>query len=57
MTVFLYTAPNQGAGPRLGRGGFAYDSTLIGNGGDDWYFVINQRSIIDRLANEVVTTS
>jgi hypothetical protein len=46
-TVTLSSAGTQGIGPRFGRGGSAFASSLVGNGGQNWFFTININSIVD----------
>lgn len=55
VTVFVYPGVNGGVGPRLGRGGFIYESTLLGNAGLDWFITNASRTVIDRLTNEITT--
>jgi hypothetical protein len=56
-TVFVFPGLNGGIGPRFGRGGSIFESTLVGNGGLDWFITNSFRSIVDRQTGEVVTTT
>ena len=41
-------------GPRFGRGGGENQTTMIGNGGQDWYFTQYASTIIDLNGFDVV---
>jgi Ca2+-binding RTX toxin-like protein len=56
-TVFVFPGRNGGIGPRIGYGGFVYGSTLVGNGGRDWFLTHSILSVVDRKPGEIVTTS
>jgi hypothetical protein len=50
-TVFVPPTP---PGPRYGRGGGTGSSTMLGNGGDNWFFTLFATTIIDLKATDVV---
>jgi hypothetical protein len=56
-TVFVFSGRNGGVGPRVGHGGAAFESTLIGNGGMNWFITNSFRSVADKKPGEAVTTS
>ena len=57
VTISVFAPPGGGIGPRYGRGGFVYESTLVGNAGRDWFITSSTRTIVDRKPDEVVTVS
>jgi Ca2+-binding RTX toxin-like protein len=52
-TVILFPAQPT-IGPRFGRGNVLYETTLLGNGGQNWFFTSTLSSIADRKTGEVV---
>lgn len=53
QTVFVHPGLNGGRGPRFGAtAGQLYDSVLVGDAGQDWYFTANARSVSNRTKNE-----
>lgn len=56
VTVFIHSGQYAGGiGLRVGRGNFAYQSTLAGNAGADWFITRLLLTAFDRKAGEVVT--
>jgi hypothetical protein len=56
-TVQVFSGRNGGIGPRFGRGGFIYDSSLIGGPNLDWFITGNPLSVVDPQPGEVITST
>jgi len=54
-TVIAFPGINNDIGPRFGRGGGQFDSTLIGNAGLDWFITGHALDVIDPQPGEIIT--
>ena len=48
-TIFADSTP---PGPRFGRGGGEFQSTMYGNGGQNWFFTLYPTEIVDLKAEQ-----
>ena len=53
ITVFLFPGKSS-TGPHFGHGTVLYETNLIGNGGQDWFFTNTLSSVPDRTSSEKV---
>jgi hypothetical protein len=56
-TVIPFPGIHGGIGPRFGRGGGQYDTTLIGRAGLDWFITKNPLDVLDPQKGEIITSA